>query len=157
MDGSSVAVKHLKAIGGDEHAHKVHKPPNMVRKLLTKAIQMMCREALVWRQLQHENVLPFIGINTTLFPSYRLPVLISPWMYYGSLREYTNLPTYDVNRSIYPLVSFLKSKCSLKLIRICVVQLRGMAQGIAYLHSLDITHGDLKHVRRAKSVYHTRH
>lgn len=40
--------------------------------------QSFCNEALVWRQLKHPNILPFLGVNTELFePSF---CLISPWM-----------------------------------------------------------------------------
>ncbi|KAF8989999.1 hypothetical protein BDZ89DRAFT_923820, partial [Hymenopellis radicata] len=36
------------------------------------------QEALVWKQLQHPNVLPFLGVNEDLLaPSF---CLISPWM-----------------------------------------------------------------------------
>ncbi|KAK0439972.1 kinase-like domain-containing protein [Desarmillaria tabescens] len=42
-----------------------------------------CREALVWRNLQHPNVLCVIGINEDLFhPSF---CLISPWMKNGNI------------------------------------------------------------------------
>ena len=48
--------------------------------------QQFCREALVWKQLNHPNVLPFLGINMELFtPRF---CLVSPWMSNGSLLDY---------------------------------------------------------------------
>ncbi|KAK0491271.1 hypothetical protein IW261DRAFT_1436717 [Armillaria novae-zelandiae] len=45
-----------------------------------------CREALVWRQLRHPNILPFLGVSEELFaPSY---CLISPWMANGNIIHY---------------------------------------------------------------------
>ncbi len=49
-------------------------------------LQDFCQEALVWRQLHHPNVLPFLGVSEDLFaPSY---CLISPWMVNGNIISY---------------------------------------------------------------------
>ncbi len=48
--------------------------------------QNFCREALVWRNLKHPNVLPFLGVSTELFvPSF---CLISPWMENGNIMSF---------------------------------------------------------------------
>ena len=48
--------------------------------------QQCFREALVWKQLDHPNVLPFLGVNEKLFaPSF---CLISPWHSHGNLMVY---------------------------------------------------------------------
>ncbi|KIK68198.1 hypothetical protein GYMLUDRAFT_154178, partial [Collybiopsis luxurians FD-317 M1] len=45
--------------------------------------QQFCHEALVWRQLQHPNILPLLGVNIDIFhPSF---CLISPWMDNGDI------------------------------------------------------------------------
>ncbi|KAJ7575155.1 kinase-like domain-containing protein, partial [Mycena floridula] len=44
------------------------------------------REALVWKQLHHPNVLPFLGASEDLFPPSFC--LISPWMTNGNLIDY---------------------------------------------------------------------
>ncbi|KAJ7805838.1 hypothetical protein B0H14DRAFT_2610991 [Mycena olivaceomarginata] len=51
-------------------------------------------EALIWRQLRHPNILPFLGISDELFaPSL---CMISPWMENGSLiRFLENNPLHD--------------------------------------------------------------
>ena len=47
--------------------------------------QDFSREVLVWSQLSHPNVLPFLGASKTLFPSF---CLISPWMNNGNILAY---------------------------------------------------------------------
>ncbi|PBK97999.1 kinase-like protein [Armillaria gallica] len=87
-----------------------------------KAIQYFCQEALVWRQLRHPNVLPFLGVSETLFaPSY---CLISPWMANGNIISYLEVHP-DHNR----LTSLIQ-----------------IAKGMRYLHSLDppIVHADIR-------------
>jgi serine/threonine protein kinase len=108
--------------------------------------QRLCREALVWRQLCHANVLPFLGLNTSAFPKNSLPSLLSPWMEYGSLKEYIERPEYDAVEEIPRLVR-PGSFYDLMKLKQQRIKLEGIAQGLAYLHSLSITHGDIKHVR----------
>ncbi len=57
-------------------------------------LQEFCQEALVWRQLRHPNVLPFLGISKELFtPRY---CLISPWMVNGDVMSYLEAhPDHD--------------------------------------------------------------
>jgi serine/threonine protein kinase len=68
--------------------------------------QRLCREALVWRQLQHPNILRFLGLNWSLFPHDALPSLLAPWMEYGTLKDYVEGPIYDPTRSVLQLVCF---------------------------------------------------
>ncbi|KAJ7844191.1 kinase-like domain-containing protein, partial [Mycena leptocephala] len=82
------------------------------------------REALIWRQLCHSNVLPFFGIyyleNRT-----RL-CLVAPWMENGNIMKFlTNNNPSNTDR--------------LSLIL-------DVAQGLQYLHEEEVTHGDLKGV-----------
>ncbi|KAJ7572893.1 kinase-like domain-containing protein [Mycena floridula] len=64
-----------------------------VLRLFTQSIEMrekllkdFCREALVWKQLDHPNLLLFLGVTLELFaPSF---CLVSPWMSNGNLMEY---------------------------------------------------------------------
>ncbi|EIN12521.1 kinase-like protein [Punctularia strigosozonata HHB-11173 SS5] len=66
---------------------------------------MICREATLWRQLYHPNVLPFIGVDRVTFNSCH--ALVSPWLNNGNI-------------------------------------LVDAASGLAYLHSQNIVHGDLR-------------
>ncbi|KAK1235736.1 hypothetical protein PQX77_001024, partial [Marasmius sp. AFHP31] len=82
------------------------------------------REAILWRQMNHPNLLPLLGIyhledNDEL-------CLISPWMEKGNLVEYMKV-TKREDIDHYALV-------------------HDIASGLAYLHSKKIVHGDLKGV-----------
>ncbi|KAJ7713774.1 kinase-like domain-containing protein [Mycena olivaceomarginata] len=77
------------------------------------------REALIWRQLCHPNVLPFFGVY---FLDNRL-CLVSPWMDNGNV------------------VNFLKQDPSYKD-RLSLVL--DVALGLEYLHGRNVVHGDLK-------------
>ncbi|PBK60221.1 kinase-like protein [Armillaria solidipes] len=87
-------------------------------------ISKFCREALVWRNVKHPNVLPFLGVNKELFaPSF---CLISPWMDNGDIVSFLRH---------YPGLDRLKS-------------ITDVARGMAYLHSLEppIVHADIRGV-----------
>ncbi|PBK82462.1 kinase-like protein [Armillaria gallica] len=84
-------------------------------------LQEFCQEALVWRQLHHPNVLPFLGVNEDLFaPRY---CLVSPWMVNGNIMSYIEAHP-DHNR----LTSLVQ-----------------IAEGMKYLHSLNppIVHANI--------------
>ncbi|KAE9402927.1 kinase-like protein [Gymnopus androsaceus JB14] len=80
------------------------------------------REALIWSQLEHPNVLPFLGTNVDLFPeSY---CLVSPWCSHGNVMIYLSThPGANKMRIIWDIV-----------------------KGLEYLHTRNtpVVHGDLK-------------
>ncbi|KAJ6471183.1 kinase-like domain-containing protein [Mycena vulgaris] len=80
------------------------------------------KEALVWHYLKHENIVPFLGVDSTTFPS-PARAMVSPWMPLGSVLQYMkdHSPT-----SIYA------SRLLLDVIL-----------GLKYLHAVNIVHGDL--------------
>ncbi|KAK7054529.1 hypothetical protein VNI00_003727 [Paramarasmius palmivorus] len=79
-----------------------------------------CREAAVWRRFHHRYVMPFIGIDAETFP--RQPCMVSPWMFNGTITDFLNKRTkVDVDRL---------------LLEVC--------EGIEYLHSQNVVHGDIK-------------
>ncbi|KAK0435392.1 kinase-like domain-containing protein [Armillaria borealis] len=85
-------------------------------------ISKFCREALVWRNVKHPNVLPFLGVNKEIFaPSF---CLISPWMDNGDIMSFLRR---------HPRLDRLKS-------------ITDVARGMAYLHSLEppIVHADIR-------------
>ncbi|KAE9404358.1 kinase-like protein [Gymnopus androsaceus JB14] len=94
-----------------------------------------CKEALIWRQLKHPNILPLLGVNAELFsPSF---CLISPWM---------------ENKDI---ITYLKGNPSHNRQTV----LSEVAAGLYYLHSRDppILHGDIRGVRPSISKLSTAH
>ncbi|KAJ7483794.1 kinase-like domain-containing protein, partial [Mycena galericulata] len=79
-----------------------------------------CKEALVWQGLRHQFILPFLGIDRRTFPS--AFCLVAPWMKNGTVLKYLKeRGLEEVNRL------FLE-----------------IAQGLEYLHSKNIVHGDLR-------------
>jgi len=100
---SDVALKSIRVSGTDN---------------VKKIMESFCKEAIVWRHLSHPNVIPFLGIDTTLF---RL-CMVSLWAVHGNIRTFLrNNPRADRSSLILDI-----------------------AHGLEYLHSNDITHGDLK-------------
>ncbi|KAK7046643.1 kinase-like domain-containing protein [Favolaschia claudopus] len=78
------------------------------------------KEALIWQGLHHEFVLPLLGIDCSTFaPAF---TMVSPWMKNGTVLKY------------------LKERGPGDLDRL----LLEIAQGLAYLHSVDVIHGDLR-------------
>ncbi|KAJ7778410.1 kinase-like domain-containing protein [Mycena metata] len=104
--GKSVALKHMRHFlqGSD------------LRRIRSK----FCREALVWKDLNHPHILAFIGIDREHFPSSLC--MVSPWMEHGTVLK------YSVLRFLDPLWA----------------KLYEIAQGLQYLHSRNIVHGDLR-------------
>ncbi|KDQ16034.1 hypothetical protein BOTBODRAFT_97408, partial [Botryobasidium botryosum FD-172 SS1] len=84
-------------------------------------LKRLAREAKVWSQLRHPNVLPFLGLCTLT----SVPYLISPWMENGHVLDYVQTnPDAD---------------------RVCL--LAQVADGLEYLHNLEpepVIHGDLR-------------
>ncbi|KAJ7147340.1 kinase-like domain-containing protein [Mycena filopes] len=79
-----------------------------------------CREALVWKDLHHPHILPFMGIDRDSFPSSLC--MVSPWMEHGTIINYMNQHGHaNVDKLLYEI-----------------------AQGLQYLHSQNIVHGDLR-------------
>ncbi|KAJ7160764.1 kinase-like domain-containing protein [Mycena filopes] len=80
----------------------------------------LCREALIWKDLQHPHILPFMGIDRDSFSASLC--MVSPWMEHGTIINYLNQHGHaNVDKLLYEI-----------------------AQGLQYLHSQDIVHGDLR-------------
>ncbi|KAK7055202.1 kinase-like domain-containing protein [Favolaschia claudopus] len=79
-----------------------------------------CREALIWKDLKHPHILPLIGIDRDSFPDFLC--MVSPWMEHGTVIDYLKKHGHDIVDKL----------------------LHEIAQGLEYLHSRAIVHGDLK-------------
>ncbi|KAF8150262.1 kinase-like domain-containing protein [Mycena galopus ATCC 62051] len=77
------------------------------------------REALIWRQLCHPNLLSFFGLY---YLDNRL-CLVSPWMENGNVVEFLRKHSSDVD---------------------CLSLILDVALGLEYLHKQKVVHGDLK-------------
>ncbi|KAF8155297.1 kinase-like domain-containing protein [Mycena galopus ATCC 62051] len=78
------------------------------------------REALIWKNLDHERVLPFLGVDSESFPGFLC--MVSPWMDRGPVVTLKGRPEAD---------------------RIPVL-MHEIAVGLQYLHSQHVVHGDLR-------------
>ncbi|CAE6487832.1 unnamed protein product [Rhizoctonia solani] len=104
-DGTPVAVKCLRELKNSE---------NQPDKVLKHTAQ----ELYTWSISAHPNVLELIGLAVV---QDRL-TMVSPWVKYGSLRDY------------------IKAKPTADRHNLCIQ----VADGLAYMHSLGIAHGDIK-------------
>ncbi|KAI0946587.1 hypothetical protein AcW1_010016 [Taiwanofungus camphoratus] len=86
----------------------------------SKVLKSFCREALIWKYLEHPNIAALLGVNVSLFP--QTLCMVSPWMKNGSIRDYLHV-NLRVNR--------------LEL-------LIDIAKGLEYLHRMSVIHGDIK-------------
>ncbi|TDL20571.1 kinase-like protein [Rickenella mellea] len=86
--------------------------------------QKFCEEALLWQQLEHENILPFLGVCKDEFAP--MLAMISPWMDNGTLVTY--LQEYDLDAPQRQRM------------------VRGVVAGLHFLHTLKpvVVHGDLR-------------
>ncbi|PBK94147.1 kinase-like protein [Armillaria gallica] len=109
MNGQAVCLKVLRIFG-------IPKPQEEI------LLKDLCYEALVWRQLHHENIVPFLGVNFDYFkPKF---CLVAPWMKNGNIIDYLELhPNHNRVKCVYEIAS-----------------------AIEYLHSLDpqVIHGDIR-------------
>ena len=48
--------------------------------------QAFFREVMLWQDLRHNHITPFLGIDTTVFEL--APCLVIPWMEHGNVMEY---------------------------------------------------------------------
>jgi serine/threonine protein kinase len=67
----------------------------------------VCREALLWQELKHPFILPFLGVDAETFASRNAICLVSPWMERGTLRQYITSSSYEVARDRDRLVGVL--------------------------------------------------
>ncbi|KAF9065110.1 kinase-like domain-containing protein [Rhodocollybia butyracea] len=91
------------------------------RETLLKALS---KEVLLWRQLNHPKILPFLGVNTEIFsPSF---CIISPWMFNGDIISYAQKNPLNLDTKLKHTAQ--------------------IAEGLVYLHGLDppVAHGDIK-------------
>lgn len=83
-----------------------------------KVVRRFCKEVVIWKTLQHPNVLPLVGVTM----SEARFAMISGWMENGNIKEYVKVNPF-ANR--FEL-------------------LEGVARGLIYIHDHGVIHGDLK-------------
>ncbi|KAF9790531.1 kinase-like domain-containing protein [Thelephora terrestris] len=99
---------------------------------LDKLLGEFCREGVAWKHLQHPNILPLLGVTIS---EHRF-AMVSEWMDNGNIMQYIEKDQH-ANR---PML------------------LVDVANGLKYLHDLQIVHGDLRGVLVSlKLIFHASH
>lgn len=89
-------------------------------RAMGKIKKRMHRELKVWLRLKHPTIVPLLGIANVNSP---LPALVSQWMPSGTLCTYLKEAT-------------LTTSARVRLVK-------GVADGLNYLQSMNVVHGDL--------------
>ena len=84
LPGLEVCVKRVRVAQNiQQEVAKVHFfTPSFPLHTTTNGTQAFCKEAVIWKNLKHPNVLPLLGVTTTPFQ------LISNWVSGGNLLGY---------------------------------------------------------------------
>ena len=89
----------------------------------------------MWKYLTHPNILPLLGVTITPFQ------LVSSWMPGGDLPTYIKKNASASRRGLVSIPPAVLSHAHPHR------QLSDVANGLCYLHSCNVIHGDLKGVR----------
>jgi serine/threonine protein kinase len=108
------------------------------RKAAEKTKRHFNREGRTWSLLNHPNILPFCGLVQIMNEMY----LVSPWIAYGDLLGFATarmdylllLPTERCKHPCHAIYSRYRE----------FDMVLGIASGLAYLHSWNVLHGDVK-------------
>ena len=104
---------------------------------LSEAKKILWKQAPIWKRLRHENVLPFYGIDTSVFQL----ALVYEWGQNGNITQFLESnPHASRSKLVTPLL------CLVPVCRLICLKLLQVAKGLQYLHSFDVVHGDLKGV-----------
>ncbi|KAG1731477.1 kinase-like domain-containing protein [Suillus paluster] len=96
---------------------------------------MFRRELELWLRLKHAAIVPLLGIANVDSP---FPALVSQWMASGTLYMYFEQGTIALSSKVKLASPSLTSRSS-----ILCHQAMGVANGLKYLHSKNVVHGDL--------------
>ncbi|KAI0080923.1 kinase-like protein, partial [Panus rudis PR-1116 ss-1] len=114
---------------GDIYKATLDQQPIALKRLrvfssnLSRVKQEFLHEGLVWRNLKHRHILPFLGIDATTFSP--VPCMVLPWMPNGSIGN---------------MINNLKAEGKMTSSAIFLE----IAQGLAYLHREGVIHADLR-------------
>ncbi|KAJ7795558.1 kinase-like domain-containing protein, partial [Mycena olivaceomarginata] len=86
-----------------------HDQSDSDRRILHKKF---AKEALSWNDLKHENIVPFLGVDSATFPGQTM-AMVSQWMAHGSVLAYMidNSPCFDYAID-FVRPSFVLTQCS---------------------------------------------
>jgi serine/threonine protein kinase len=144
LDTQVVAIKRMRVFGNDESARcrKAGVPRVFCWDIADIERQMLHKEAIVWRQLQHPHVLPFLGLGQKIFSDNNRICMVSPWMDNGTLCHFVSSESYIAKEDCIRLVRD-NVYCSAHQDAMTFIQMSELASGLSYLHSHKVVHGDL--------------
>ncbi|KAJ7250725.1 kinase-like domain-containing protein [Mycena rebaudengoi] len=99
------------------------------------------RETLIWKNLDHDFILPFLGVDFSSFPGHLC--MVSPWMNKGPIirrdggPEKSSIPTLVCSPYALEHIFTAYDFCF-------VIQMWEIAVGLQYLHSQGVIHADLR-------------
>ena len=138
FDGSRVRIKLVRVDKDDPQKVKkvCYRPRHVPTFPGTNGFQIFHQVAVLWKHSAHPNIVPLLGATTTPLR------FISDWMSGGNLTGYTTSHP-DVDR--LGLVGPPPPVATREMLT--PRQLSDIAEGLNYLHSCNVVHGDLKGVR----------
>ncbi|KAG8995177.1 hypothetical protein FRB93_001210 [Tulasnella sp. JGI-2019a] len=98
------------------------------------------REAKIWASLFHANILPFYGLIEISSEAY----LVSPWMELGDLSKFTKARLQYLDNPLEFEERETPKICHAFSTFDEAATIHGIASGLAYLHTHNVIHGDLK-------------
>ncbi|KXN91150.1 Abelson tyrosine-protein kinase 2 [Leucoagaricus sp. SymC.cos] len=101
---------------------------------INKLDNLSLKELVLWAHFSHPNVLPLYGVISV--GNKWSPV--SPWMEHGNLNDYL-FKNRDISRAQLVRIYFFSCMLSNE-----PVQILEILSGLAYLHNMNVVHGDLK-------------
>ncbi|KAJ7592096.1 kinase-like domain-containing protein [Mycena floridula] len=122
LSGGGFADVYRGSLKGEQVCLKVLRSFIQTMEMREKLSKDFCQEALVWKQLDHPNLLPFLGVTVELVD--RSFSLVSPWMSNGTVMQY------------------LEKNLGLDRLN----PIKGIAAAVQYLHEHlpPIVHADIK-------------
>ena len=109
-------------------------------------LQAFIQEMRIWADLEHANILPLEGIALVD----NLPAFVSEWMVHGTAKDFTSKNFDRINMAA--LVGLFKQDLVYMLRDVSKRQAIGIANGLSYLHSKNVVHGNMKAVRYNTSL-----
>lgn len=103
--GKEVALKKLRVFQVHERA-KIHNVrsswwPPITFIAHSPQWQVLCNEVLLWKQLEHQHILPFLGLDAGTFPGFIC--MVSPWVIHRTILQHiknTNPSVGDIGRYV---------------------------------------------------------